>query len=264
MGFLLERHFWLIHAAVIAACATYSGRISARFLGERVASVVHPREAPARPAERRGGIVQSTLSVEIVSTMWAVSERRWSTALIREAGDSRRPRDSRLYFVGQQIEGTDAEIVRIDPRRVYVRRGDRFEYLDLSDAPPTSAAAVAVADPAPDALAGALRCDGDSCDADRAFVEGLLANPAPLFTQARFVPAMRDNRPVGMKVYEVRPGSLFARLGLADGDCITSINGIELTPAHLADAWVRLRAASHLRVSLDRAGRSRTLDYRIL
>ena len=40
---------------------------------------------------------------------------------------------SRLYFVGQRIEGTDAEVVRIDPRRVYLRRdGDRYEYLELS------------------------------------------------------------------------------------------------------------------------------------
>ena len=211
MGFLLERHFWLIHAAVIAACAGYSGRISARLLGERLASIVQPRHSsagageegrrkdPAKIVERNifcstcpgqkpegpqkgqrpGGVVRSTLPVELVSTMWAVKERRWSTALIRATGDAKRAAESRLYFVGQRIEGTDAEIARIDPRRVYLRRGgDRYEYLDLTEDPATPATTAAqVNAPAPcapsiKALAKAETCAGSSPN-ERTLMTGL-------------------------------------------------------------------------------------------
>jgi hypothetical protein len=42
--------------------------------------------------------------------------------------------------------------------------------------------------------------------------------------QARLVPSFRDGAPVGMKIYAIRPGSLFAALGFRAGDLVTSID----------------------------------------
>jgi general secretion pathway protein C len=42
---------------------------------------------------------------------------------------------------------------------------------------------------------------------------------------ARVVPAVKNGKPDGFKLYAIRPSSVYSKLGLTNGDTIQSING---------------------------------------
>jgi general secretion pathway protein C len=81
---------------------------------------------------------------------------------------------------------------------------------------------------------------------------------------ARVVPSMKNGKPDGFKLYAIRPSSAFARLGLANGDTLQSINGFELTSADKAlEVYTKLREATSLEVEVTRRGKPVTLKYSI-
>ncbi|MDQ3364029.1 MAG: hypothetical protein M3680_01175 [Myxococcota bacterium] len=99
---------------------------------------------------------------------------------------------------------------------------------------------------------------------DRAAFDQALANPMVFAKSARFVPAVKDGKPNGFKLYAIRPGSVLARLGLVNGDALHAINGMRLDGADQAlEAYTRLRQASSWKLEITRGTRTRTLTYSI-
>jgi type II secretory pathway component PulC len=71
----------------------------------------------------------------------------------------------------------------------------------------------------------------------------------------RIVPAFRDGRPIGFKMFSVRPDSVYARFGLKNGDLVMRINGWDVTsPDRALQIYDRLRRATSLSVELERSG----------
>lgn len=62
----------------------------------------------------------------------------------------------------------------------------------------------------------------------RATFEALLADAGRLARGGRIVRAVTSGQPDGYKLYAIRPDSVFARLGFANGDTVHSINGAPL------------------------------------
>jgi len=57
---------------------------------------------------------------------------------------------------------------------------------------------------------------------------------------------------------------MFSRLGLANGDIIRRINGLEISGAEQAmQAFVQLREASNINLDLTRANRNLTLNFEV-
>lgn len=109
-----------------------------------------------------------------------------------------------------------------------------------------------------------LLADG-SYEITKDFVDKVLANPMAIAKGARIVPAMKDGKMVGFKLYAIRPRSVYARLGFANGDTLESINGFALTSAEQAlEVYTKLREASNLEVEVMRRGKRVTLRYRII
>ncbi|MEE2672190.1 MAG: type II secretion system protein N [Myxococcota bacterium] len=52
-----------------------------------------------------------------------------------------------------------------------------------------------------------------------------------LFNQAKILPKLDAGEMVGVELSEIEPGSLYEKLGLSDGDVITSFNGVDLDTA---------------------------------
>lgn len=106
-----------------------------------------------------------------------------------------------------------------------------------------------------DGARAAISCEQHACTVEREFVDKLLANPAQLTRQARFVPSVRDGQARGFRVYRVRRGSLPQLLGLKNGDTLLSINGTALDSMDAAiRLYTRLRRASHVSAMVERKG----------
>jgi general secretion pathway protein C len=102
------------------------------------------------------------------------------------------------------------------------------------------------------------------CIVRRALVDRMLADNEQLASAARIVPSVIDGKPVGFKLYAVRPGSWLDRLGVRNGDTLESVNGYELaTPAQALLAYTILRNETRFAVRIVRRGQPQTLSFEI-
>ncbi len=87
------------------------------------------------------------------------------------------------------------------------------------------------------------------------------ANLNSLASEARIVPDKQEN---GFKIFSIRPGSIWQKIGIQNGDVIKSINGIDLSsPDKALEAYGRLRNASKLSLDIVRRGKRETMEYTI-
>ena len=122
----------------------------------------------------------------------------------------------------------------------------------------SAAASAASGGPAlpPDIASKIQKLSDTEYDIDRSVLDRVLENSQALLPNARFVPEAKDGVVLGVRVFGVRPGSLFALLGMHNGDRLDSINGYNVgDPEKALQAYAHLRAASLLDLSLNRQGR---------
>ena len=180
------------------------------------------------------------------------------------------------YSVGDQVPGATGKIKDIHFKYIDFENNGHIERLVLLGATPPAAPAVAVAETPPalpaadgDEIQGAIdsgikKIDDNNYEIDKSLVEKVLLNPMAIAKGARVVPSMKNGKPDGFKLYAIRPSSAFAKLGLANGDTLQSINGFELTSADKAlEVYTKLREANSLEVEVTRRGKPVTLKYSI-
>lgn len=180
------------------------------------------------------------------------------------------------YAVGALIPGA-GPVTRIGGTSVDFenRMTHRIERVSMR----TAEAAAAVATPAPvpapaartekDALkaelaAGVRRLGENTFEVDRALIDKMLASPTALARGARIAPSAKNGKPDGFRMRSVRPGSLFAAIGLESGDVVHAVNGFELTSMDKAlEVYTKVRQSTRLSVDVTRRGKPLLLEYSI-
>ena len=168
-----------------------------------------------------------------------------------------------LYRVGDQVGG--ARVAAIDWDRVTLEGDGGEEVLELS--PPPSAPAGATAQPPPAEAAAPAderirRTAENAFIVDRREVAGAADNMSGLMTQLRAVAEVRDGRPAGFRLFQIRDDSLFARLGLQNGDVVQRVNGAQVAdPGALLAFLQRLRSEPRVALDIVRGDAPRTLVY---
>jgi len=121
------------------------------------------------------------------------------------------------YFVGDNINGTQASVHQIFPDRVILDNGGRFETLYLDDEASPRAAIQqtrAPARPAPQVVEAPAE---------------LLENPAKITEMVNISPVQQDGELMGYRVNPGKDPALFKEVGLEPNDLAVSINGYDLT-----------------------------------
>ena len=99
---------------------------------------------------------------------------------------------------------------------------------------------------------------------DEAEVENALNNINMLMTQVRVVPNFQDGQANGFKVFAIKPQSIFAQIGLKNGDVIKSINDQDITtPDKAFKAFQEMRNEKSFSVNISRRGQQKSLHYDI-
>jgi general secretion pathway protein C len=182
------------------------------------------------------------------------------------------------YWTHEEIPSA-GEIVDIRPRWVDFmnKSANRVERIDLlgAAAPPPPVAVAAPPTPTPTAPSpeGDLTADLDkgvrktsetSYDIDRSLVDKILNDPSAIARSARIVPSIKDGKANGFKMYAIRPNSVYAKIGMQNGDTIHSINGYEITsPDKALEVYQKVKSASSLSVQITRRGSPVTMEYSI-
>ena len=219
---------------------------------------------PETPLEK------TTLPIAILAIMYAPSPKgswvqsKWSIAVLRDT----ELKYSGPYAVGDFIHG--AKVIAIEESRIYFDNAGKTEYLDLIDKPaPPKPAAEPSAAGGTDPLSiemdrGIKKLNDNKYEIQRSTLESVLGNMSLLSRSARIVPEMRDGKAAGFRLYSVKSDGPFAKIGMQNGDIISSINGMEITsPEKALEVYSKLKSASHLSLGMERNGQKVTKDYSI-
>lgn len=111
-----------------------------------------------------------------------------------------------------------------------------------------------------------ITCEADGrCEMSRADLDAFLASPATLLRQLRILPHLKDGKPIGVKLFGIRPRSLAAQLGFKNGDVLHTINGYTVgSPDKALAAYSKLKDAETLSFALTRRGEDATIELKII
>jgi general secretion pathway protein C len=257
----------------------------------RVATEDAAEQRPTRPQncqDPRAAPVKSDLRLQLVASVIA-DRPRFSLATITDL----QSRQTSVVGVGDQV-GAGAELLGVQRVRddndatgnafkvvAVVCNGGTKEYLDYeggSGAPATETFAAANIGrapvpppggaPAPASPGGQLegvRPTGkDRYEIDRNVIDSTLSNLNTIATQARIVPSFKNGVANGFKLFSIQPGSLYASIGVENGDVIQRINGYEInSPEKALELYQKLREAGHVTIELERQGQVIKKEYNI-
>ncbi len=301
---LVKRYFWVIGGITVMVCAVFAAKaaahiVEAKFLGDpneapkTSAPVATPHKAEPKQAARSKDGVQlaarnmfcsectpavvaptdptsiaiTTLPLQLLATNIGGSEKESYATVINT--ESQRQGS---FSVGDKLPGASGPIKGIRYKYVDFENGGRIERVMLGGAPPvTTVAAAEPEKPAGDgddmqaAIDGGIKkIDDTTFEISKDLVAKVTENPMAFMKGARVVPAMKNGKPEGIKLYAIRPSSPYAKLGLTNGDTLTSVNGFEMTSAEKGlEIYQKLRSSTSLEVEVIRRGKPVTLKYSI-
>ena len=229
---------------------------------ESAYAVIYERDAfnavKGAPAERNGTDAKRTdLNVKLWGTAIAADPTQ-SYAIIEDLAARRQS----LYRVGDSILDA-ATLKHVEWDRVLLDRSGDEEVLELASARGPAASAATTAG---GAISGERirKTADDKFVIDRREVEKTVANLNEVFTQARAVPYFEDGKTVGFRVFAIKPGSVFEKIGLQNGDIINRVNGVELTdPTKAISLFTELQNEGHIAVDLQRNKAAKSFSYDI-
>lgn len=234
-----------------------------------------PPEAKSdSPAGDPNAPVPTSLPLALVATSVA-RDATFSSATLMNTQNHK----SGSYGLNDEIPGA-GPIVKITARYVDFRNkaaGNRLERIDLLGAAPPAApsppSSLPTASSTPAASGddfaaeldrGVRKLSDTQYEIDRALVDKVLGDPALIARSARIVPSIKDGKANGFKMYAIRPNSVYAKIGLQNGDTIHAVNNFEITsPDKALEVYTKVKSATSLSVQVTRRGKPITLDYRI-
>lgn len=219
---------------------------------------VKPTPAPA--------VVETqAVATQLKLKLWgtAVFDKGTSFSIIEDLG----ARKQGVYGINETVPG-NATVKTIEWDRVILAHNGKDEILELEE-PKTAIGALKAVAHAPAAApaatgAGIQQISENEFNVPRSEVDSALENMSQLFTQIRAVPHFDGGQSIGFRLFAIRRGSLFDRIGLKNGDIIRSINGTEMTDPSKAMALLQeLRDANNLDVEITRNQQPQKLTYSI-
>jgi len=240
----------VVHGAAHADGVAPRPSLEVGTMEAEVASKFAGRDAPAGlEVEATGGRVGGT-QVEATSAWHALGLRAGDVVLAINGADVARRLDVNLHV------GVYQRVIYVE-----VERGKKpllLRRVIVGDIAPPPALSP---DPAVEAELAKLvtHLGGTRWEVD---VDALLADHMRFTRGARVVPSVKDGKPNGMKLYAIRPSSLYAHLGLRNGDTIVRVGAIELRDMEAAlDAYTQARGQDRIEVAIIRRGKPLTHTY---
>ena len=224
-----------------------------------------PASATAETAEApRGGWnrvpVRSSLHGTLIGTAIA-DPPRYSLCQITNPDVN----ETQVYGIGDKYQG--ARIYGIEKERVLIDHDGVNEYIDDSGAAAPNLGVVPIPGAPPVAQQGGegvKQLSENQYVVARNEINSALTNLSDLATKARIVPSFKNGVANGFKLFSIVPDSLYAKIGIQNGDVIRRINGSEMnSPDKALEIYQKLRDASRIEIELERRGETLRKTYSI-
>ena len=198
-------------------------------------------------------VALKSLGLSLVGTVVA-NEPEESSAIIEDQST----RKQEVYQEGDRVK--QALIKRILRHNVVINTGTRDEVLTMVPEESTGRK------PAPGRATRTPRrpSAGSSIRLDREELESQMANLNELMQQVRIRPFMEGKQPAGFLVSNIKPGSLFSKMGLRNGDVIQGVNGEAITtPDQAVELYESLMEGGEIALEIKRGRRQQNLRYEV-
>jgi general secretion pathway protein C len=196
------------------------------------------KSAPVAPPK-----IQTKLPLVLIGTFMQTDDAPY--AIIED--DKKKVQD--VFNIGDTIFG-DAKLIQIFPDKVEINRQGQTEFLTIDDAP--------------DFSSGGGASTGSEFVVDQKELDGALQNLPLLLTQARAVPYFKDGKSVGLRMFSIKAGSMYEKIGLQNGDILKSINGNSLSDISQAmRLFETLKEERSISVTLERNREEKEVRYQI-
>jgi len=228
---------------------------------------------------------ETTLQLSLLGTIAGDSQN--ARAIILD----QRKRSQDIYRIGDSIQG--AEIRQIFRGKIVLRHNEKDEILTMvegedaagaadSNVPaPTSrvstrsrrvSRAVSRVPSVPEPEPGTIDAQEEAIpDIEEEVIpisqdelQSSINNLNELLTQVRVRPYFRQGKPEGLIVSQIQGDSIFAKLGLMNGDIIASVNGEQMsTPEEAFQLYNSLKSGTPVNIEITRRGQKKILTYEI-
>lgn len=223
------------------------------------ASETGPAEVPAKVWNATPA--RSSVRATLVGTALA-NPARYSLCQMTN-GDTN---ETLVYAIGDKFMGT--RIYAIEKDRVLIDNDGHNEYIDNSAA---AAPNLGVFTPPNPGQPGPAQPDNsvrqlseNQYTLGKSTVNAALTDLSQLATQARIVPSFKNGVANGFKLFSIVPDSLYAKIGIQNGDVIRRINGYEMnSPDKALEIYQKLRDANRIEVEIERRGETIRKSYSI-
>lgn len=226
-----------------------------------------PGEAGALDA---ASLQRSNLSLELMGTI--AGPERVALAVIRAKANQ----NVDVFRVGDKVFN-QATVIKIERMRVVLDRGGQVEVLEIEEEGKPAAdgggvsriesPAPASASPGDSTAPGNLEVrevDQEHFEIDRAGFESVVSDLAPLLTQARVVPHFEEGKLTGYKIFAIKQGSVYEKIGLRNGDVLVSVNGNVIDdPTKAMQLLTQLKTEDEFKIDLARGGKQMTFRYNL-
>lgn len=169
--------------------------------------------------------------------------------------ENKTTRKHEALHVGDTLSAfPDVTVERIERRRIVLRNGARLEELVLEEVATgvsSSSQQVAATRNRSSRRGTASRRRSNPDLAERLAKlrqdTAKSRSPASIFSQAQILPKYEDGEMIGIQLNKIKADSLYEKIGLVDGDIITTLNGIDINnPAASAKILGELTGAEEL------------------
>ncbi len=199
----------------------------------RVAAV-----APAKPTAP-----PSPLMLSLIGTFLTQGQEPY--AIIED-----KKKNTQDMFLLEQSVFDQATLKKIYQDRVEIERNGKLEVLKLDDLGGSGA--------------GIVSSGADDFVIDEAELDKGLENLPLLLTQARAVPYFKDGRSIGLRLFAIKTGSLYEKVGLKNGDILKTINGNNLGDISQAlKLFEQLKQERSISLILERDRQDKEFKYTI-
>jgi general secretion pathway protein C len=281
----------LLGVAIIAiAAGIVSDRLSSRlvksFSGKTGREAVSPPPAPPRtedlsyyapiltsglfgkasqgqltPVTNAQAAVQaapSTAPAELMLLGTVVGSFRETFALVRHMTKQ----EERVFRLGDMVFDS-GRLADVGKEKAYIVINNKKVELLTPMAPPPAVSTQQPLPAAPGIVAVAHQGAG-SYIIDQRALNAALDNPSQAMTDARLLPSQKDGRVEGFRASEVKPGGVFAMIGIRNGDVIQRLNDLPMdSPDKALQSFVALKGQNRLKLDVIRDGQPVTFNYDI-
>lgn len=177
-------------------------------------------------------------------------------------------REQNLYRVGDAIQA--ATLKAILREKVVLAVNGKDEILSMEELRQTAASARSNSQPS--GVARPLQSEPPETTVrtqrvalSRSMIENAMQDVSKLMTEITITPNIaEDGSQSGLALRNIKPNSIFRRMGLRNGDVLTGVNGEQIESVDDAlGLYENLKTASEVQVQIMRRGQERTIDYRI-